>query len=183
VGCVPRFVVVRGKTGLRLAEAFERAALGLPHEEAFRDVEIVGCRAQRRGATTVLALTVDRSGGVDLKLCESLATRLDALLADQTESYTLEVESAGLNRPLLHPSDYERFRDRNVRVLTTLPIGGQKTHRGKLAGVRGAALLIQTDRGELPIPFEMVKSANVEYDPRADLARDKRERRHADKVR
>jgi len=29
----------------------------------------------------------------------------------------------------------------------------------------------------------MVKSANVEYDPRADLARDKRERRHADKVR
>lgn len=166
-----------------MSEAFERAALGLPYEEAFHDVEIVGARAQRHGRTTLLTLTIDRPGGVDLALCGALAARIDAALAEFDEPYTLEVESAGLERPLLRPADYERFRDRNVRVLTTLPIAGAKTHRGKLAGVRGGAVLLTSGEAELPIPFEMIKSANVEYDPRADLARDKRERRHADKVR
>jgi ribosome maturation factor RimP len=160
-----------------LETAFERAALGLPHEAEFREVEIVAHRAQRHGRTTELVLTVDRTGGVDLALCERIAARLNALLQTEPEGYTLEVESPGLDRRLGRPADFERFRGENVRISTTLPIERRRTHRGKLLGVRGNAVILETAEGEFPIPLEMLKSANIEYDYRADLRREKRERR------
>ena len=175
MGLVPRFVVVRGL--VTLTEAFERAARGLPFEEEFREIEIVAHRAKRVGRATELALTVDRPGGVDLELCGRIAARLNDLLENEPDAYTLEVESAGIDRPLVSPHDYERFRDRNVVVKTTLPIKSEYTHRGKLLGVRGNAIVLAQKTGELPIPLEMVKSANVEYDYRADLNRAKNERR------
>jgi hypothetical protein len=46
-------------------------------------------------------------------------------------------------------------------------------------GLRGDAIVLARAKGELPIPLVAVKSANVEYDYRADLKRAKRERRHA----
>ena len=160
-----------------LEAAFERAALGLPHEAEFLGVEIVAHRARRNGRTTELVLTVDRAGGADLALCERLAWRVNALLQSEAEPYTLEVESPGLDRQLARPEDYERFRGENVRVFTTLPIEQQRTHRGRLLGLRGNAVLLATPQGEFPIPLEMVKSAKIEYDYRADLKREKRERR------
>ncbi len=175
VGVVPRFVYVRGP--VTLADAFESAARGLPLEEAFREVEIVAHKAKRVGRNTELSLTVDRPGGVDLELCGRIAARLNDLLENEPDAYTLEVESAGIDRPLVSPGDFERFRDQNVLVKTTLPIKSEYTHRGKLLGVRGNAIVLAQKTGELPIPLEMVKSANVEYDYRADLKRAKNERR------
>ena len=175
VGVVPRFVRVRGP--VTLTEAFEQAARALPFEEAFREIEIVAHRAKRVGRRTELSLTVDRPGGVDLELCGRIAARLNDLLENEPDDYTLEVESAGIDRPLVSPHDYERFRDQNVVVKTTLPIKSDYTHRGKLVGVRGNAIVLEQKTGELPIPLEMVKSANVEYDYRADLKRAKNERR------
>ena len=163
---------------LSLVEAFESAANALPFEEEFRDVEIVSHRARRLGRSVELSLTVDRSGtAVDLAFCERVAARLNAALDAETDPYTLEVESAGLERPLLKPADYERFRDRNVVVTTSLAIANEYTHRGKLLGVRGNAVILERGTGELPIPLEVVKAAKIEYDYRADLKRAKRERR------
>jgi len=162
---------------LGLAESFERAALSLPYEAEFRDVEIVEHRVHRHGRAHDLRLVVDRPDGVDVALCERVGARLNELLEAETDPYTLAVESPGLDRPLLRPADYERFVNRNVKVQTTLPIRSERTHRGKLLGVRGNAAVLETPAGELPIPLEMIKSANLEFDYRAALQRDKRERR------
>jgi ribosome maturation factor RimP len=91
--------------------------------------------------------------------------------------YTLEVESAGIDRPLFKPADYERFTGNNVRVVTTLPIASHKTFRGRLEGVRGTSVVLTTETGELPIPLDIIKSANIEFDIRADLSRAKREKK------
>jgi len=122
-------------------------------------------------------VTIDRPGGVDVKLCERVAARVNAQLEAFDNPYTLEVESAGLERPLVRPGDYERFRGNRVRVVTTLTVNGGKTHRGKLQGIRGDAVILETEKGELPLPLTTIKSANLEYDARADLQRDKRERK------
>lgn len=177
MGCVPRFVVVKGTFRLGLVETFEHALTALPAEREFRDIEIVAHRTRRNGRTVALTLIVDRPNGVDLRSCERIAKHLNAELDRETEPYTLEVESAGLERPLLRAGDYERFRGQAVRVVTSLPVGGAKTHRGTLAGVRGTAVVVQQPGGELPLPIEMIKSANLEFDPRADLSREKRERK------
>jgi ribosome maturation factor RimP len=160
-----------------LADAFERIVHGLPHQREFSGIEIVATRAKRNRDGMALGVMVDKlekSAGVDIATCERVAARINVALEAFSEPYTLEVESAGLNRPLVKPSDYDRFIGENVRVVSTLAIRNAKTHRGKLAGVRGTNVILQTPAGELPIPLEVVKSANIEFDIRADLQRAKR---------
>jgi len=126
-------------------------------------------------------VTIDRPGGVDLALCERVAARINANLEafDAGANYTLEVQSAGLDRPLVRPADYERFAGKRARIVTSLTVNGGKTHRGTLRGLRGEAVILETDRGELPLPIATIKSANLEYDPRGDLQRAKQERKKA----
>ncbi len=156
-----------------LADAFERVAHALPHQPEFGNVEIVSTRANRHRRQTALHVTVDRDGGVDVATCERIAARINAALEAFPDPYTLEIESAGLNRPLLKPPDYVRFAGRDVKIVTTLVIENAKTHRGRLAGVRGTNVILDRDSGELLIPLAVVKSANLEYDVRADLQRAK----------
>lgn len=155
------------------AEAFERVVHALPHQPEFRDVEIVATGARRHHRETALHVTVDRQGGVDIATCERIASRVNAALDAFPDPYTLEVESAGLNRPLTKPSDYDRFSGRQVKIVTTLLIENAKTHRGVLEGVRGTNVILARERGELPIPIAVIKSAHLEYDARADLQRAK----------
>jgi ribosome maturation factor RimP len=154
-------------------EAFERVVHGLPHQPEFREVEIVSSSVHRHRQQSALHVTVDREGGVDVATCERIASRINAALDAFPEPYTLEVESAGLNRPLTKPSDYDRFSGRDVKIVTTLLIDNAKTHRGKLDGVRGTNVILSRPSGELPIPIAVIKSANLEYDVRADLQRAK----------
>lgn len=157
--------------------AFERAVEAIIHDPQFHDVEVVAHAAQTRRGQTALRVTIDTPSGVDLSLCERIAGRINASLEEIEAVYSLEVESAGLERPLVRPDDYRRFAGKRARVMTTLPIAGAKTHRGILGGLRGETVVMQTDSGELLLPVATIKSANLEYDPRADLARSKRERK------
>jgi ribosome maturation factor RimP len=160
-------------------EAFERVVHALPHQPEFRNVEIVVATARPARHETQLTVLVDRDGGVDMQTVERIAARINASLDAFSDPYTLEVSSAGLNRPLIALTDFERFSGKNVRVVTTLAIGNAKTHRGVLAGVRGTNVILQTGKDnatELPIPLTAIKTANIEYDIRADLQRAKREK-------
>jgi ribosome maturation factor RimP len=103
---------------------------------------------------------------------------LNAALDACADPYTLSVESAGLDRPLLRPGDYERFVGLNVKLTTAIAIGGSKTHRGRLLGVQGSSVVVAQAEGELRVPLAVIRHANLEYDVRADLTREKRERRH-----
>ncbi len=142
----------------------------------FRGVEIVSSQVRRFRQAASLSITVDRDGGVDVGTCERVAARINSVLHEFANPYSLEVESAGLERALTKPADYERFTGRNVKVISTLLIEGAKTHRGRLDGVRGTNVILSNGAKELPIPLAVIKSANLEYDLRADLARQKREK-------
>jgi ribosome maturation factor RimP len=160
-------------------EVFERVVHALPHSPEFRDVEIVSVVARPSRTDTQFAVMVDREGGLDVGTCERIAARINVSLDAFSDPYTLDVSSAGLNRPLVKPDDYERFAGKNVRILTTLAIANAKTHRGELAGLRGTNVILRTGKNnatELPIPLDAIKSANIEYDIRADLGRAKREK-------
>jgi ribosome maturation factor RimP len=163
-------------------EVFERVVHALPHQPEFASVEIVSATARPSRHETQLSVMVDREGGVDVTTCERIAARINVSLDAFADPYTLEVSSAGLNRPLIAPADYERFRGQNVRVITAQPIANAKTHRGVLAGLDGANVVLHTGKNAdvaLPIPLAAIKSANIEYDIRADLARAKREKQES----
>jgi ribosome maturation factor RimP len=164
-----------------LVETFERVAEELNVDVALSGVEVVKISAQRRHGSVELRLVIDKPGGVDVATCERISHKINAALDRYPDPYTLWVESVGLERPLVRPADYERFIGSNVKLRTDIAIRGAKTHRGRLAGVRGTNVVLAQPDGELPVPLALIKHANVEYDPRADLMKEKRERRHRER--
>jgi ribosome maturation factor RimP len=161
----------------KIAVAFEQQLEAIAHDPLFAGLEIVQHHARPVRGSLELSVMIDRPGGADLVLCERVAARINASLVGLDGAFTLEVESAGLDRPLVRPGDYDRFAGQRVRVLTTLTVDGGKTHRGVLRGLRGEVVLVDTDRGELPLPIAAIKSAHLEFDPRADFQRDKLQRK------
>lgn len=160
-----------------LSGEFERAVEAIARDSRFSGVEIVRHAVRSGQRESRLKVIVDREGGVDVATCERIAASIAGRLNRLPDRYTLEVESAGLDRPLTKPGDYQRFCGRDAKIVTSLPIHGSKTHRGVLQGVRGTAVILQTQTGELPLPLETIKTANLEYDIREDLRRNKRERK------
>ena len=112
--------------GSSFGEAFERVVHSLPHEPAFRAIEIVTTQL-RPGRTSALTVMVDREGGVDIETCERIAARINVALDAFPDEYTLEVSSAGVDRPLVKPADYDRFNGRAAKIVTSEPIASVVT--------------------------------------------------------
>ena len=96
------------------------------------DVEYV-----REAGTWYLRVYIDKPGGVDILDCERISRTVSDLLdeADPIEgSYTFEVSSAGAERPLKRPSDYEKFMGSPVMVKLYRALDGRKEFAGHLAG-------------------------------------------------
>ena len=96
------------------------------------DVEYV-----REAGSWFLRIYIDKEGGVDILDCEKVSRALSDLLdeADPIEgSYTLEVSSAGAERPLKRPGDFQRFMGSPVAVKLYKAQGGRKEFAGVLTG-------------------------------------------------
>ena len=104
-----------------------------------------------------LRLYVDRPGGVDLAVCE----RVTAALRDLLDSYTLEVSSPGLDRPLTKPEHFRRFLGRRVRVRTREPIDGQRNFSGELVAADDNEVSLRLDAAERAIPLAAIHRSNL----------------------
>lgn len=112
-------------------------------------ITLVECawRGGRRGP--LLALTVDRPGGITVDECgaasEAASQILDRIEAELPSRYSLEVSSPGAERPLLEEADYRSSLGRRVRV--RLASGGPETVlEGRLVGVSRGALELEARR-------------------------------------
>ena len=120
-----------------LEDAFARTLDAIEHDAAFPQVEIVQRITQPTRESVAFIVTIDRPGGVDLALCERIAARLNASLGPIEVPYALQVESAGLERPLMKPHDYQRFAGKRARVVTTLSIEINENGRAPTHGRYG----------------------------------------------
>ena len=99
-----------------------------------------------------LRLYIDKDGGVDIDDCEAVSRAVDPVLDEKDpipESYRFEVCSAGLERVLKRPSDFERFLGEPVLVKLYRPKNGQKEFPGVLKGYAGGAVTIDMNGTEL----------------------------------
>ena len=110
------------------------------------DVEYV-----REAGQWVLRIYVDKDGGVSIDDCEALSKALDPLLDEADpipDSYVFEVSSAGAERELKRPGDFERFMGSSVEVRLYSAVDGSKTHLGVLSGYSDGTVTIRTPAGE-----------------------------------
>ena len=100
------------------------------------DVEYV-----KEAGTWYLRILLDKEGGVDILDCEEISRKVSDLLdeADPIEgSYTLEVGSAGAERALKRPSDFQQFLGSPVLVKLYKPVDGRKEFPGTLTAYNEA---------------------------------------------
>lgn len=76
-------------------------------------------------------------------------------------SYTLEVSSPGIDRPLTRPEDYDRFTGREAKLELARPIDGRRRFRGRLAGTADGAVRLLLEEGEVSLPLAAVARANL----------------------
>ena len=123
------------------------------------DVEYI-----REAGQWVLRIYVDKDGGVSIDDCEALSRALDPLLDEADpipDSYVFEVSSAGAERELKRPGDFERFMGASVEVRLYSAIDGSKTHVGVLSGYTDGAVTIQTSGGERSFCKEQVAKVRL----------------------
>jgi ribosome maturation factor RimP len=77
-------------------------------------------------------------------------------------SYTMEVSSPGLDRPLVKEADFLRFAGKNARVHTCRPIEGQKNFKGKILGVAQGRVELELAPGrKVDIAVHDIEKANL----------------------
>ena len=108
------------------------------------DVEYV-----REGTERYLRLYIDKVGGVDIEDCEKVHRAVDPLL-DQydpiAESYHFEVCSAGLERALKRPGDFQQFMGSPILVKLYRPRNGLKEFPGILRGYEEGRVTVEAGK-------------------------------------
>ena len=121
------------------------------------DVEYI-----KEAGTWYLRVYIDKPEGISISDCETFSRAMDPILdeADPIEgSYTFEVSSAGAERSLKRPSDFERFIGSYVEVKLYKAKFELKTHLGNLKAYDGGAVVIESGGNEMR--FEKTEVANV----------------------
>lgn len=111
------------------------------------DVEYV-----REAGSWFLRIFIDKDGGVGIDDCERISRRLDPILDEADpipDSYVFEVGSAGAERELKRPWDFEQFMGSEVEVRLYQPVNGCKVYVGVLSGYDNGRVTVTAGKNEV----------------------------------
>lgn len=108
------------------------------------------------------------SGGISHADCERVSHQLSVILDVEDlvpgPGYTLEVSSLGLDRKLVNPADFARFRGRLAKISTAEPIDNAKFFEGRLAGFENGMVRMELKGREgrvVEVPLTAIRKANL----------------------
>lgn len=137
------------------------AAMALPVIEK-NGCELWDIEYVKEAGTWYLRLYIDCKGGVDINQCEAISRELDPMLDELDPipgNYTFEVSSAGAERSLKRPEDFERFLGSLVEVKLYKAKDGRKEYLGNLVSYDNGSVAI--DIAGTSITFSGAEIANV----------------------
>ena len=118
------------------------------------------------GNRPTLQIMADRAdhSAMTVDDCAAISRAISAVLDVEdpvASAYVLEVSSPGIDRPLTRRKDYERFAGHEARLETREPIDGRKRFKGRLRGMSGDDVRIDTEEGEIAVPLNAVHRAKL----------------------
>ncbi len=152
-------------------------------------------RSNLGGAVIRLFIENPAGQGVSFEDCVKVDHGLDPLFESSAfeelhaETFTLEVSSPGLDRPLKKPSDFQKFAGERAQIKTFRPLTVEEMGNGKyfehhqkqknffgiLHGYAGDSVEMETDNERFKIPYALITKANLDIASQlsADDANDK----------
>jgi ribosome maturation factor RimP len=141
--------------------------------------ELVEVRWGGSGQRPQLKLRIDRldsspGSGVTVDECASVSRALESWLDEHealSNRYVLEVSSPGVDRPLIRPRDFARFRGERVAVVGRDILLGRSTRlEGELLGLEdegseGEAVRLRLPGGEeVTVPRSDIRKAHLVFE-------------------
>jgi len=102
--------------------------------------------------------------GMTVEDCATVSRAISALLDVEDPvkgTYTLEVSSPGLDRPLTRLNDFDRFQGFDAKIETNRPLDGRRRFKGRLLGVDGESVRILVDDQEMKLPHPEIHRAKL----------------------
>ena len=162
------------------SDAVDQLRAAAARVAASHGLEIFDVQLRRESVGWVLRVIIDRPADIQpssmdtepvgIQDCQRVSQDLSALLdvEDQLmgglDTYTLEVSSPGLDRPLRHAGDYRRFVGRLAKVVTRAPIEGQSHFAGRIAGVEDDRVVLTEGRRTHRVPMALISRARLEVE-------------------
>ena len=145
-------------------------------------LELVEIVSGSEGGRKVLRVIVDRPGGIDLDSLTDLSRVVSRHLDAEGYAngpYALEVSSPGIERPLTGPLQFRRVLGERVKVKTTEPVAGSRSHTGALRAADDDGITLEVDAGTdagadsgtVRIGYADIASARTVVDWDAELKR------------
>tara|TARA_B100000212_G_C27153842_1_gene438682 strand:+ start:107 stop:682 length:576 start_codon:yes stop_codon:yes gene_type:complete len=126
--------------------------------------ELVRLRLMSGKEVTLQIMVARPDGFINVDECADVSTAISALLDVEDpiiDSYSLEVSSPGIDRPLTRIKDFEEFEGYDARLETLELIDGRKRFKGTLAGTNGSEIMINLDEGTIGLEFEWLAEAKL----------------------
>ncbi|MBW2598797.1 MAG: ribosome maturation factor RimP [Deltaproteobacteria bacterium] len=135
------------------------------------EMELVDVECLKGENRWMVKIYIDKEGGVDLDDCAMISGEIGDLLdVNETPpgSYSLEISSPGLDRPLARDKDFIRYAGHEVRIRVAERIEGKKNFRGRLVEFidkEEEKIVVINVEGEVyNIPRSMIVKANLQYE-------------------
>jgi ribosome maturation factor RimP len=142
---------------------------------ASRGLEIWDIQSRREAIGHVIRVFIDRPGpsatpeeSVSIEDCEQVNREMSTILDVEDPlpfSYTLEVSSPGLDRPLRGAADYTRFAGRLAKVVVREPVDNQKSFAGRLRGLEQDDVLLEAPNGRMHrLPMRLITRGRLDVE-------------------
>ena len=118
---------------------------------------------KRQARVQIMAERSDGSG-MGVEDCAQVSRQISAILdvEDPIEgSYTLEVSSPGIDRPLMKPADYERFAGHVAKVELRTARDNRRRFTGTIKGLESEAVVLDTEEGSVALPLSEIERAKL----------------------
>lgn len=128
-------------------------------------VELVDLIYRSEAGRYVLRLLVDKQGGISLEDCVRINRTLSDLLDKSDliqQSFALEVNSPGLDRPFVAKRDFERNLGKLVKLIVKNPRGATDTIVGKIKTICEDKVVLDIKGSEAGFLFEEIIKAKLE---------------------
>jgi ribosome maturation factor RimP len=117
------------------------------------------------GEHKTLQIMAERAdGSMDVEGCATLShALLDFIEAEDPieGDYEIEVSSPGIDRPLTRLADFNRWKGQEAKIELTAPLDGRKRFRGRLEGLDGNDVVINSQNLRIQFPFRTILEAKL----------------------
>ena len=145
----------------KLKEVLKERILPLIKEE---NLELVELEFIGNPPRSILRVFVDKIGGVNIEECAHLSRKLSDYLDTEDlieRSYTLEVSSPGLERPLLSLVDFRRKTGENVKIYLKATLEKKTELTGEIVNVREGEVMLKIENEVVTIPWEKIEKGKI----------------------